>query len=86
MAAHDFFDHNAPESSVSSPWGRAAACGTSASGENIAAGQSTAAGVMQSWINSPGHNANMLNSGFTRVGIGYYAGGSWGSYWGQIFD
>ena len=86
MAAHDFFDHNAPESSVSSPWTRAAACGTSASGENIAAGQGTADGVMQSWINSPGHNANMLNSGFTRVGIGYFEGGSWGTYWGQIFD
>ncbi len=86
MAAHDFFDHKAPESSVSSPWTRAGLCGTSASGENIAAGQSSPSSVMQSWINSPGHNANMLNAGFTRVGIGYYAGGSWGSYWGQIFD
>jgi hypothetical protein len=77
MAAHDFFAHTAPESSVSSPWTRAGLCGTSAAGENIAAGQQTAAAVMQSWINSPGHNANMLGN-FSRVGIGYFKGGSWG--------
>ncbi|MBI5535884.1 MAG: CAP domain-containing protein [Deltaproteobacteria bacterium] len=85
MAAHDFFSHTAPEGAVSSPWDRAALCGTSASGENIAVGQGSPAEVMDSWKNSPGHNANMLNGGFSRVGIGFYAGGSWGTYWGQIF-
>jgi uncharacterized protein YkwD len=80
MGIHDFFDHTAPESAVSSPWTRASLCGTSANGENIAAGQSSPASVMTSWKNSSGHNANMLNSSFTRVGIGYYEG-----YWGQIF-
>jgi uncharacterized protein YkwD len=85
MAAHPFFDHDAPESSVSSPWARASACGASASGENIAAGQESPAAVMQSRKTSPGHNANMLNGSFKRVGIGKYVGGSWGVYWGQLF-
>lgn len=80
MAAHPFFDHSAPESSVSSPWTRAEMCGTSAGGENIANGQSSPADVMSSWIGSSGHNANMLDPDFTRVGIGRH-----GSYWGQIF-
>jgi uncharacterized protein YkwD len=85
MAAHGFFDHNAPENSVGDPWTRAEACGTSASGENIAVGQQSPQEVMDSWTWSPGHNANMLGD-FTRVGIGFYAGGEWGTYWGQIFD
>jgi uncharacterized protein YkwD len=80
MGIHSFFDHTAPESAVSSPWTRANLCGTSANGENIANGYSSPAAVMTGWKNSPGHNANMLNSSFTRVGIGYYQG-----YWGQIF-
>lgn len=80
MGIHDFFDHEAPESSVQSPWNRAKLCGTTASGENIAAGQTSAAQVMQSWTNSPGHNQNMLNPAFKRVGIGMYQ-----NYWGQLF-
>lgn len=85
MAAHDFFDHTAPEAAVASPWTRAGLCGTSASGENIAAGQRSPAAVMESWKNSSGHNANMLNASFKRVGVGKASGGAWGVYWGQIF-
>lgn len=80
MAEHSFFDHSAPESSVNSPWTRAELCGTSAGGENIANGQSSPAAVMTSWKGSPGHNGNMLDPDFKRVGIGRT-----GSYWGQIF-
>lgn len=80
MTLHPFFDHMAPESAVSSPWTRASLCGTSANGENIAQGQSSPSAVMTSWKNSPGHNANMLNGSFHRVGIGYHQG-----TWGQIF-
>ncbi len=85
MAVHAFFDHSAPETAVSSPWTRASLCGTSANGENIAAGQRSPAEVMEAWKNSSGHNANMLNTTFKRVGIGSYAGGPYGRYWGQLF-
>lgn len=82
MSVHSFFAHEAPESAVQSPWTRANKCGTSAGGENIAKGYSTPTSVMNGWKNSPGHNANMLNSSWKRVGIGYYTSGN---YWGQLF-
>lgn len=88
MAIHPFFNHVAPEAEIANPWTRAEMCGAQAHGENIAAGQSSAADVMQSWRDSPGHNANMLNPNYQRVGIGAYAGevGSpYSFYWGQLF-
>ncbi len=56
--------------------------GWSSHGENIAWGYSSASGVMQGWMNSPGHRANILNSSYTRMGTGYVASGN---YWVQIF-
>ena len=57
-------------------------------GENIAAGQSSADDVMTSWMNSTGHRANILTSGFTKLGVGYkYSSGTiYGSYWVQMFS
>jgi uncharacterized protein YkwD len=80
MAVHTFFDHDAPETPVMSPWARAELCGADAHGENIAYGQKTPEAVMTAWKDSPGHNTNMLEAGFKRVGIGYHDG-----YWGQLF-
>ena len=80
MAQHSFFSHTAPEAKVASFTGRATACGVAAGGENIAFNQRTAAEVMTSWKNSPGHNMNMLNANYRRVGIGQYQ-----LRWGQIF-
>jgi uncharacterized protein YkwD len=51
-------------------------------GENIAAGQRNADEVMTSWMNSPGHRENILNSGFTKIGVGYAPSGK---YWTQMF-
>ena len=57
-----------------------------AAGENIAAGQKTPASVMQSWMNSPGHRANILSESFGTLGIGIsYAPDSYGIYWCQLF-
>ena len=44
---------------------------TKAHGENIAAGQTSPSAVMQTWMNSPGHRANILNSGYKSMGVGY---------------
>ena len=41
-----------------------------AAGENIAMGQPTAASVMNAWMNSPGHKANILSKNFTEIGVG----------------
>ncbi len=57
----------------------------SAAGENIAKGYSTAAAVVQGWMNSPGHRANILNAGFTQIGVGTATDNSGTRYWTQMF-
>lgn len=56
-------------------------------GENIAAGYRTPEEVMEGWMNSPGHRANILDTDYTEMGIGYYTNASseYGSYWVQMF-
>jgi uncharacterized protein YkwD len=54
--------------------------------ENIAAGQSTPEDVMDAWMNSPGHQANILSPDAWEIGVGYYAGsGYYYRYWVQDF-
>lgn len=57
----------------------------SSAGENIAAGQKTAQQVMNDWMNSSGHRANILNNNYTELGVGYVEGGTYGTYWVQLF-
>lgn len=64
---------------------RVAAAGWSATGENIAAGYATPAAVVTGWMGSPGHKANILDSRYTGVGIGFAKGTCYSSYWVQIF-
>lgn len=53
-------------------------------GENIASGQTTPAEVVNAWMNSEGHRANILGANFTSLGVGVYKNG--GSYtWVQLF-
>ena len=55
-------------------------------GENIAAGQSSPAAVMDSWMNSEGHRANILKGDFSSIGIGYVkAPSGYKHYWVQLF-
>ena len=51
-------------------------------GENIAMGQKTPKEVVQAWMNSEGHRANILNGSYTHIGVGYVANGN---YWTQEF-
>ncbi len=57
-----------------------------AAGENIAMGQRTPEEVMDGWMNSSGHRANILNGTFTSIGVGYYVGGAGAAHWVQIFQ
>ncbi|MFD7133177.1 CAP domain-containing protein [Streptomyces sp. NPDC059894] len=83
MAARGFFDHTDPDGAT--PWDRAAKAGISdLGGENIARGQADAAAVMEAWMNSPGHRANILNCDFTTLGVGVHFG-SGGPWWTQDF-
>ncbi|GLY94603.1 CAP domain-containing protein [Actinoplanes sp. NBRC 103695] len=54
-------------------------------GENVARGQRDAADVMNSWMNSEGHRANILNCSFKAIGVGAVKAGDGSIVWGQIF-
>ncbi|MBQ0827959.1 CAP domain-containing protein [Streptomyces tagetis] len=83
MAAQGFFDHTDP--SGATPWDRAEKAGiANLGGENIARGQADAQAVMDAWMNSPGHRANILNCDFRTLGVGvHFANG--GPWWTQNF-
>lgn len=51
-------------------------------GENIARGQRSPQEVVNAWMNSSGHRANILSTSFTQIGVGYVANGN---YWTQMF-
>ncbi|MFH8798328.1 sigma-70 family RNA polymerase sigma factor [Streptomyces sp. NPDC017936] len=84
MAARDFFDHTNPDGD--GPGERVTAAGYrwSTFGENIAKGQQTPDAVMTSWMNSPGHRANILNCSFKEIGVGVHRGDG-GPWWTQNF-
>ncbi|MEI6775550.1 MAG: CAP domain-containing protein [Chloroflexales bacterium] len=97
MAVQNFFSHTNPDPNRATLSQRVNAVGYtwSSIGENIAAGQNTPADVMTSWMNSPGHKANILNCAYTEIGVGYFyqaddqplPGDTWSLYyyWTQVF-
>jgi uncharacterized YkwD family protein len=74
MYDNNYFDHNSP--TYGSPFDMMDKfqISYSSAGENIAKGQTSAEQVMNDWMNSPGHRANILNSGFTKIGVAHYNG------------
>jgi uncharacterized protein YkwD len=91
MAMQDFFSHTGVDGTQ--PWDRMTAAGYrwSQAAENIAAGQQTPEAVVDAWINSPGHRANILNANLREIGVGYYelandtGSVNYGRYWTQDF-
>ena len=76
------FSHTRPDGSSFSSVLKEQGISYRGSGENIAWGQKSPEQVMNGWMNSAGHRANILNSSFTRIGVGYVAEGR---YWTQMF-
>lgn len=85
MAKNNYFDHNSP--TYGSPFDMMKQYGISyrTAGENIAMGQTSPEQVMQGWMNSPGHRANILNSSFTQIGVGIAKNSAGRLYWTQQF-
>ncbi|HXH73525.1 MAG TPA: CAP domain-containing protein [Bacteriovoracaceae bacterium] len=54
-------------------------------GENVAMGQKTALAVFTSWMNSPGHRANIESARASHTGLGYAKDKFGNYYWTQIF-
>ncbi len=83
MRDRGYFSHTTPEGL--SPFDRAGAAGISyARAENIAYGQRDAAAVMDAWMNSAGHRANIVDCSLTKLGVGV-AEGPGGPWWTQLF-
>ncbi|NNN34451.1 CAP domain-containing protein [Streptomyces sp. S3(2020)] len=82
MADHENMSHTGSDgSSMSDRLSRVGYAFRSA-GENVAYGYSTPESVMDAWMNSSGHRANILNCGFKEIGIGLAQPGH---YWTQDF-
>ena len=82
MCDNKYFSHTSP--TYGSPFDMMKSFGISyrTAGENIAMGYRTPEAVVDGWMNSPGHRANILNNSFTQIGVGYVASGN---YWTQMF-
>ena len=80
------YSHTRPDGSSCFTALREANIDYTAAGENIAAGYSTPEAVVEGWMNSKAHRANILNPNYSKIGVGYFADGSgYGSYWVQVF-
>lgn len=79
------FSHTRPNGSSFNTALTAAGVNFRGAGENIAYGQSTPQKVMEGWMNSSGHRANILNASYTSIGVGHYRNGSGVDYWTQLF-
>lgn len=78
------FSHTRPNGSSFSTALTEAGVSYRRAGENIAYGQSTPQQVMNAWMNSSGHRANILNANYTTIGVGYTViNGT--AYWAQLF-
>lgn len=84
MADSGVMSHTGPDGSTMTTRVEAAGYEWSTLGENIARGQADAASVMESWMNSPGHRANILNCSFKELGVGVHFGDG-GPWWTQNF-
>ncbi|WP_423407095.1 CAP domain-containing protein [Heyndrickxia sp. MSNUG] len=82
MQSKGYFSHTSP--TYGSPFDMMKKFGITyrSAGENIAMGQPTPEAVVKAWMNSEGHRANILNSGYTHIGVGHVASGN---YWTQMF-
>ncbi|EAW38663.1 CAP domain-containing protein [Lyngbya sp. PCC 8106] len=91
MALQDFFDHQGVNGDDVSDRISIIGYNYFTAGENIGAGYSTPETVVEGWINSPGHRANLLNPDFTEIGVGYFflendtGNENWNHYWTQVF-
>ena len=82
MKDKNYFSHTSP--TYGSPYQMMKSFGITyrTAGENIAKGYATPQAVVNAWMNSAGHRANILNATYTRIGVGYVASGN---YWTQMF-
>ena len=82
MVDNRYFSHTSPTYGTPFQMIRSFGLSYRSAGENIAYGQRTPQAVVNAWMNSSGHRANILSSSYTQIGVGYVANGH---YWTQLF-
>jgi len=88
MAARRHFGHEGSDGSMVASRATRAGYNWRLVGENIAAGQTSAAEAVAGWLDSPGHCANLMNPAFTEMGAGYEISRArmpGFAYWTQVF-
>ena len=85
MAKNGYFSHNSPTYGSAFDMMKQFDISYKTAGENIAKGQKTAQSVMNGWMSSSGHRANILNSSYKEIGVGIADNGKGTIYWVQIF-
>lgn len=85
MAASDHMSHQGTNGS--DPGQRITQAGYTAQkwAENVAFGQPSPQEVVNSWMQSPGHRANILDCGLAEIGVGHVVNGQGVPYWTQDF-
>jgi hypothetical protein len=69
MAENSYFAHNSPDGLTPWYWFYQTGYQFQAAGENLAVNFSDSDQVVRAWMESPGHRANILNGGFTEIGM-----------------
>ena len=85
MAKNGYFSHTSPTYGSAFDMMKQYGVSYRTAGENIAKGQKTAESVMNGWMNSSGHRANILSSAYTHIGVGYAKDSKGNTCWVQIF-
>lgn len=85
MINKGYFAHTSP--TYGSPFTMMESFGIrfSSAGENIAKGQRTAQDVVNAWMNSSGHRANILSPSYSEIGVGLAKDRNGVAYWTQMF-
>ena len=84
-AENQYFSHTSPIYGSAFDMLKAAGYSYKSAGENIAMGQKSAASVMDGWMHSSGHRANILDASYEKIGVGYAVSAAGTPYWVQIF-
>ena len=87
MATQDYFSHTARDGSTPAQRVTRAGYPWRMTGENIAAGQLSPEAAVAGWIKSPGHCENLMNAGYTEMGVAaaVNSASKMGLYWAQEF-
>lgn len=85
MVADNYFEHTAPDGTTGWDYIDETGYAYTFAGENLAASNENDISVVDGWLNSPGHRANLLNAEFSDIGLGIASKDSYGEYQNVYF-